>query len=98
AEVPLDELDPRKLRHRQDIGGEHASARTHPRPGVLAPAPRGGPQVEADRAGPEELLAPVNLLELEHRPRAPALALGTLHVSVLEVLPEPSIAALGPPG
>ncbi len=37
----------------------------------------------------------VDLLELEDRPRAPALALGALHVGVAEVLLQPPIAALG---
>ncbi len=50
----------------------------HPPPGVLAPRPRCCTRIDANGARAKELLLPVDLLELEHGPRAAALGLRAL--------------------
>ena len=65
------------------------STRQHPR-GVLAPATRGGAEVDDGHAGLQQLVAALDLLELEHRPRAPAFLARPLHVRVGRVFGEPA--------
>ncbi|HEV2271724.1 MAG TPA: hypothetical protein VGR92_19910 [Steroidobacteraceae bacterium] len=52
----------------------------------LAPDPRCGAKIGADRRRLRQVFAPIDLLQLEHTTRAPALHLRPLHEGVGEVL------------
>src|SRR6266436_336676 len=97
AEVALHKLDPGKLWHGEDVRGDDPAVAPHPPAGVLTPRSRGGSQIKAGLSGLQQPLAPVDFLELEHRARAPALALDPLHERIGEVLLQPPVAALGTP-
>ena len=80
--------------------GRMSLATTRPaRPPAAARTGSRRPGRRPDRAPPcpglQQPLALVDLLELEHRPRAPALGLGPLHEGIGEMLAQPAVAALG---
>src|SRR5205823_2108623 len=97
ADVALHELHPGKLGHGEQVRGDDPAGAPHPPAGVLTPRFGCGSQVKAGLSGLQQVFAAVDFLELEHRARAPALALGPLHERIREVLPQPPVAALGTP-
>src|SRR6266513_145981 len=97
ADVALHELHPGKLGHGEDVRGDDPAVAPHAPAGVLTPRSRGGSQIKAGLSGLQQMRAAVDFLELEHRARAPALALGALHERIGEVLLQPPVAAPGTP-
>src|SRR5207248_11238534 len=97
ADVGLHELDPGKLGHGEQVRGDDPAVAPHAPAGVLTPRSGGGSQIKTGLSGLQQMLAAVDFLELEHRARTPALALGPLHERIGEVLLQPPVAALGTP-
>jgi len=64
---------------------------------VSSTATRRGAQVHDAHPRPDQALGPVEFLELEGRAGTPTLALGTLHIGVVEMLLEPAPAGLAAP-
>src|SRR5438445_576942 len=87
--------------HPYERGGRTAQKQPTPSetawPANTSPGRGSGPQIEAGLPRLQQPRASVDLLELEHRARSPALALRPLHERVREVLLQPPVAALGTP-
>src|SRR5205807_8490879 len=93
AQVTLDDLHALHRHHRQHDARDHPPCATHSAARVLAPGARRRSEIEAQLAGLEQLLAPIDLLQLEHGSRAPALGPCALHERIREMFLQPSAAA-----
>src|SRR5262249_33266633 len=96
-EIALHELDAGQLFHWQQITRDDAPLATHLPCSVLAPGARGRPQIETHLSRLQQLLATVDLLQLEYGPGAPTFPLCPLHERIGEMLLEPATTALRTP-
>src|ERR1700730_6039751 len=78
AEIALHEVDAGYGVHRQDVRRYYAARAPDGARGGLAPAARGGAQIDAANSRPQQPLGVLNLRQLEDRARAPSLSLRAL--------------------
>ena len=85
AKVALHEFDARNGVHGQNVRRHDAALAADDARGVLAPAARGGAQIDHANARPQQPLVFLNLRELEDGARAPALFLRAFHELIVGV-------------
>src|SRR5208283_5334892 len=93
AKIALHEIHPGNRIHGQNVRRDDAARAADDARGILAPAARRGAQIHAADARLEQPLAPLDLGELEHRARAPSLALRALDELVAGMFGQPACAA-----
>src|SRR5690606_27569205 len=91
---PLDELHPCERFERQPVNRDDPAARTDPLDRVFRPAARRGAEIDHGHPGTQELVARIDLGELEMRPGAGALLAGALDVRIPKMALQPCTAAL----